>query len=160
MSSFPTDRPHSGLPKIKLAACEDILDSVMAHLPEDDERSEILEQLTQSADWDAYKFAKNLERDHYWEPDFELVETLAGYSTYSALKTAVEQWVAFHKIKVPFEVGNKITARGDECNIVSIDHKAATVIAQPTGPKGQRYGDTGGYVIPVEDVQLSKQETA
>jgi DNA-binding transcriptional MocR family regulator len=67
---------------------------------EDDDLDEVAELLEDCEDDDGYQFARNLERDHGYSPDSELVEILDGYlgCLHSAHMAAVAKWREVNRV--------------------------------------------------------------
>lgn len=61
---------------------------------QDDDIDEVAELLENCKDDNGYEFARNLERDHGFSPDADLVEILEGYfgCLHSAHRAAVAKW--------------------------------------------------------------------
>lgn len=61
---------------------------------QDDDIDEVAELLEDCKDDNGYEFARNLERDHGFSPDADLVEILEGYfgCLHSAHRAAVAKW--------------------------------------------------------------------
>ncbi len=147
-------RPNRYSDDIKRLAIEDILaevDEWMGHPVSDIEKTD----LVRAFDVDGYNFARNLDCKG-WGADFELVEILSGASLYRHQENAVAAWVVANEIKVPFDVGDTVTVRGQAAMVVKIDHDHAKIIVQPVESDGSDYGKTGGWVHAFEDALADK----
>ncbi len=151
MSTPP--RPKSHEPSIKRAAVEALLPQVKEWLGDGHESDEdTLRDLIAAADDDAYSFARKLD-DKYWSPDAELVEILAGFSTYPAHQKAIKAWVIEHGVTVSQTIGDVVTLRGQQARVVAIRPETAEIVAQPLNPDGRDYGESGGWVHAIEDAR-------
>lgn len=97
------------------AAATDLADTLIKHDPGLTERDRIIEELTDAlaSMWhtDGYKLAKYMEDCHWWDPDEEIVEVLAGarHALWAAHEDAEAQWVAEHAITPKLAIGDTVT---------------------------------------------------
>lgn len=149
-----TRRPREHDHAVREVACRAILPDVMAWLREEgDDSSEesVLSDLVLCAEWDAYRFATDLERRKYWSPDYGLVEVLAAYSPYYATQEAVRKWVADNNVTIKQQVGDRGVYRGKEGVVREVRPDTASVIFVPDVDVA-RYAGGGGLVVPTEEL--------
>ena len=151
-----TPRPTERHPEIVRAACEEILPGVMDWLGSGHAEADVLGDLVRSADPDAFRFARNLETDHGWDGDYDLVEVLDCYSAYRARTEAVKTWVRHHRIEVPFAPGDRVTAHGEACEVAEIRSETAEIVARPVHDATGRFANGGGYIVAAE--KLTKED--
>ena len=127
---------------------------------------EVLEQLQETLsrayDFDGYKLAKELEDDHYWDADEELVDIMSGahWVVYDITQRRVAEWVKENDIKPTFAVGDHVefeSARTKQAGtIVKVNGHEATYTIQEDGKqyKTPREGDEfrEGILVPFERV--------
>lgn len=124
-------RPKRDDPRVMKEAMEalyndhvnDYLLSAGSYKDNANEVEQVVKELIKCYESDGYKFAKNLEKDFYWEADSELVDILdsAPYLVSKFHKKYVEQWYANNYFEL-YPIGTVVRSSGfrwkDENDIV------------------------------------------
>jgi hypothetical protein len=159
---FPhaVERPSRSHPAIRARAIDRMVKDVMKYLRDDGDKDATEEDIARQLEdafcyrEDGYHAARELDDQHGWSPDAELVEVLDSFShyMYSAHDDAIKAWVKEYDIKAPLAVGTLVEAEwgGETIRGKIIDVRAET--AQYTV---QRPEDTakGGAIVNFEDTR-------
>ena len=151
--TVPDNRPNRASGSIRKLACEAILDAVLswnAGTGNSVDRDDVLDDLIDNCDEDAYQFAKNLD-DSGWSSSRELVEILDNYSPDRFERSETKKWVEANKIVIPFKVGDLVAVpRHKKATIVDLRPDTAHIVVQPLDEPDRFKGEKDGYVIACE----------
>lgn len=138
-----TSRPTQHDPRIAEIVADKLTPRLVAHLDEnrpDEVRRDILAVLQDEFEWDGYKLARSLERDHYWDCDSGIVEILdrAGFERHNAHDALIAEWVKANGVKCRFKGGDT----------VKVKYKEEAV----SGEIVRFYADHARYIVCVESL--------
>ena len=112
-----TKRPsYSSREVIKRYWTNDKIDELMSELESaglssvvinEDEYHAIRKELVDAYDNDAYRYAKNLENNHYWEFDYNALNLL-DISTYEEYRQLTKEWVQTQNLIQQYFVGQRV----------------------------------------------------
>ena len=140
-------------------AMKELYTKHLANFDDFGEEDEVIDSLIKNYHQDAYDFGKALDSDG-WVVDFPLCEVLdnSWYILDKHYKQALEKWFTNNSIQL-YTVGTKVVVtrsfssiKGKNCIITSVKEKTGEYTVREE--EKYKQGDTGGYVLNHEDLQL------
>jgi len=154
-----TNRPTKLDKEVLEPAMKELYTKHLEKLDDFGEEDEVVASLVNNYHQDAYDFGRALDSDG-WIVDFSLCEALnCSWSIVDKhYKQALEKWFINNTIQL-YTVGTKIivtkpfsSVKGKNCIVTSVKEKTGEYTVREE--EKYKQGDTGGYVLNHEDLQL------
>ena len=135
-------------------------ENVKSWLNEGEDSEDAIDQLVESYDTDGYAFARNLEKDHYWECNSTLVDILDGayYTVKRVHDEKVKKWYRDNHFEL-YPIGTTAKIIGPKYSSligksVTIDSHYAEVARYGCKEKDQK----GSWIVNHEDLEVNVNE--